>query len=91
MFGAAESVGRRREAGPAGTRRRRGSNVGWWLWALLIGYASVLAVAAVLAVLGRTMMRPAAEPLHGDPAKTAVTLLPEVASADSVIGGQVAA
>ena len=96
VFGAAESVGTRREAGLAGTRRRRGSNVGWWVWALLIGYASVLAVAAVLAVLGRTLMRPAAEQLHsdlakerGDLAKTAVPLLPD--GADSMIGGQVAA
>ena len=65
--------------------------MGWWLWALLIGYASVLAVAAVLAVLSRTLMRPAAEPLHGDLANTAEPLLPDVASADSKIGGQVAA
>ena len=62
----------------------------WWVWALCIGYASVLAVAAILAVLSRTLMRPAAEPLHGDLANTAAPLLPEVASADS-IGGQIAA
>lgn len=44
-------------------RRRRGE---YGLVVLVIGYASVLAVAAVLAVLSRALMRPAAEPLHGD-------------------------
>jgi hypothetical protein len=43
---------------------------------LLIGYASVLALAAVLAVLSRTLMRPAVEPLHDELANT-VPLLPE--------------
>lgn len=65
--------------------------MGWWIWTLLIGYASVLAVAAVFAVLSRTLMRPAVEGLHGDLVSNAAPLLPDVASADPMIGGQVAA
>ena len=62
----------------------------WWIWVMLLGYTSMLALAAVLAVLSRTLLRRAAKPLHDELANT-VPVLPEVAGADSTIDGQVAA
>jgi hypothetical protein len=58
---------------------------------LLIGYVSVLGLAAVLAVLSRTLMRPAAEVVHGELANTAAARLPEATSQNSLVGDQVAA
>ena len=57
---------------------------------MLLGYTSMLALAAVLAVLSRTLLRRAAKPLHDELANT-VPVLPEAAGADSTIDGQVAA